>query len=306
MLITGAAGFIGNVACQHFKDRFCVIGVDDLSRLTSVAPSGIAAFIKTSVVEALPRVGPVDVVLHLAGQVSVMKSLEDPRSDFLRNAVTGLETALWSKEYGVRCLIYTNTNKVFGSMESEALLENSVRDECRLNPQTPYGVSKAVAGLYIRDLLPDSSFDFRMSCVYGDTQIGSEDQGWIGYIRRRVEQGEPITCYGDGWQVRDLLHVDDLMQLLDLVVAPAEFRSSSGSALAPGSYTVGGGWENAFTFRRVVELLGGKIDRYFPARLHDQAFFVSANEGVSRAGWEPKILAQNWMRRHSVCQEVLA
>lgn len=298
MLITGAAGFIGRVAWDYFDAAgWELFGVDDLSRPSAQRPEDLLRkgheFYQRDVCDIdeieLPAV---DVVLHLAAQVSVTRSISCPARDFKTNAMGTFRVAQWAQRTGVECFIYSSTNKVFGSLPGQ---RNPIRDDQPLQPKTPYGVSKATGGMYVRELLPDVGYDLRQSCIYGDTQFGTEDQGWVGFLNRRIAMGEPVVCYGDGTQVRDLLHVADLVKLYDLII--------TGKAMLPaGSYTVGGGEANTISFQDAVRELGGEIRRYEPWRQDDQKYFVSANEHVtygSCCGWRPDIVARTWLRDQS-------
>lgn len=286
LLISGAAGFIGRAACARFKGKYQIVAVDDLSRPSARPPEGVL-FLRGDCVDGFPPGSGFDAIIHLAAQVSVVKSLIDPRADFKNNASKTMQLALSAsrmRPYPV--FIYANTNKVYGELRGQKC---PVRDDQPIRPETPYGISKAAGGMYVRDLLPDSGFDFRMSCIYGEDQIGSEDQGWIGYLRRKIRSGEPIRCFGDGTQVRDLLHVEDLLNAYELALD---------GIIPPGSYAVGGGGRNAVSFREAVELLGGKIGSYGDWRPRDQRYFIAAADGLRLAGWRPNVDAREWLKRH--------
>lgn len=288
MLITGAAGFIGSAAYVYYRDRFHVIGVDDYSRAPRKSGSGLLPVIYCDAGE-IPRVlrnAPIHVVLHLAAQVSVTASIQDPRNDFQRNAALTFDLAHWAARTKVKTFIYSSTNKVYGEMAGR--IPTPVCDDEPTNPQTPYGISKACGGMYVRELLPDTGYDFRQSCIIGEAQEfhATEDQGWVGYLIRSVRAGYPITCYGDGSQVRDLLHVDDLLRAYDLAID---------GKIRPGSYVVGGGTENAVTFEDVVRLLGGTIQDRKPPRPRDQIYFVARSDGLRKAGWRPETSTMAWI-----------
>jgi CDP-paratose 2-epimerase len=172
-------------------------------------------------------------------------------------------------------LIYASTNKVFGELNG---LSSPVKDDQKLSPETNYGVSKCSGAHYVADY--PKGYVLHQSCIYGEAQVGDENQGWIGWIRQRVKGNLPITCFGDGTQVRDLLHVEDLILLYDRIID---------GKIYPGSYVVGGGDANAFSFADVVALFGGKIESFADWRSHDQKHFVSANDGLSSQGWHPRI-----------------
>ena len=138
-------------------------------------------------------------------------------------------------------------------------------------------------------MLPDLGYVFHQSCIYGETQVGTLDQGWVGWLKHSVKNNVPVTCFGDGSQVRDLLHVEDLLDIYELVLE---------DKLEPGSYIKGGGKDNAKTFYAVLRWLGGRISKYDDWRLHDQRYFVSSNEKLNAAGWEPKIKFEDWAKKN--------
>jgi CDP-paratose 2-epimerase len=283
MVITGCAGFVGNAACARYRDKYHVIGVDDMSRPTAKVPEGVVFFGIGCHGMPLPTNGSIDIVLHLVAQVSVVESIKDPGNDFERNAQLTSALGLWASKCGVKKFIYSSTNKVYGDLTG---VTSPILDSQPIAPTTPYGISKACGGLYVREFLPDVGYDFRQSCIVGEGQTGTFDQGWVGFLIRQVRDSWDITCYGDGTQTRDLLHVEDLLDAYDLAIE---------GKLQPGSYCIGGGPTNVFQFEQVVNLLGGRVHFYKDWRPHDQRYFVSANEGLRAVGWKPKISAQEWL-----------
>lgn len=274
MLITGVAGFIGREAWQRFSGRYELFGVDNLMRDGSRMPTeGGTCYLAD--VENMDGFEDVDVIIHLAAQVSVTGSVHKPYADLITNAAGTLRMCQVAQRTGAK-LIFASTNKVFGELQGQS---EPVYDDQPWHPQTPYGISKAAAAMYVRDLLPSLGYVLHQSCVWSESQRGSIDQGWIGWLRRTIKAGKPVTCFGDGSQVRDLLHVSDLLDVYEMAID---------GKINPGSYVTGGGEESAATFSEVVELLGGKIDKYEDWRPHDQRYFVSANEELTRAGWAPK------------------
>ena len=168
-----------------------------------------------------------DVIVHLGGQVAVTRSLLDPRADFEANALgtfNVLEAARQSSRDPL--VIYASTNKVYGGMEDVALVETPTRwqfadlpDGCPetrpLDFHSPYGCSKGTGEQYARDyarIYGLRTVVFRQSCIYGPRQFGTDDQGWLAWMMLAALTGQPITIYGDGKQVRDMLHVDDLLE----------------------------------------------------------------------------------------------
>lgn len=292
VLVTGCAGFIGNALWKRWERKYRLLGIDDLSRETSVAPIIDSMQHHLFYVEDICNVDSIplpklDLIVHLAGQVSVVNSLIDPVRDMHTNTEGTLRMCMLAQKN--RCpLIYSSTNKVYGELCG---LETPVSDEHPLNPQTPYGISKCAGAQYVLDMLPNNGYVFHQSCIYGETQHGTLDQGWVGWLRHRILTGSPITCYGDGTQVRDLLHVEDLIDAYELVVD---------GKLSPGSYVTGGGIDNAHSFSEVVELLGGNVSSYDQWRQHDQKYFVSSNEKLIAAGWNPRIKFTEWVNKNPV------
>ncbi len=277
ILITGHCGFIGSQAWIYFVSKgYEVWGLDNLSRSTSVwnnSPSSIKGDVSDlNSIAVLNQ--SFDAVIHLAAQVSVVQAEIDPDLDFETNARGTFSVVQFAKARNAK-LIYASTNKVFGELEG---ISKPIKDRENIAPQTNYGVSKCAGAHYVSDY--SKGFVLHQSCIYGAAQVGDENQGWIGWIRQRVMGELPITCFGDGTQVRDLLHVDDLILLYNDILD---------GKIEPSSYVVGGGASNAYNFKEVVELFGGSISEYSVWREHDQKYFVSANEGVSSQGWYPKI-----------------
>src|SRR5439155_5500887 len=168
-----------------------------------------------------------DVIYHLAGQVAVTLSVTDPRTDFEINALgtlNVLEAARLSSRQPI--IVFTSTNKVYGALENLDVIEESSRYRFRRLPagvsevqpldfHSPYGCSKGTADQYARDyarIYGLRTVVFRMSCIYGPRQFGTEDQGWIAHFIIAALTGQPITIYGNGKQVRDVLFVDDLVR----------------------------------------------------------------------------------------------
>jgi CDP-paratose 2-epimerase len=277
LLITGHCGFIGSQAWRYFEDKgFEVWGVDNLSRSTSIwnnSPRSIKADINDlGGIKELDL--DFDFVLHLAAQVSVVEAESNPEYDFQTNALGTFSVVQFAKSRNAG-LIYSSTNKVFGELSGYS---TPIMDNQQLKPQTNYGVSKCSGAHLVGDYA--NGFALHQSCIYGEAQVGDENQGWIGWIRQRVLKDLPIICFGDGTQVRDLLHVDDLIRLYEMII---EFK------IKPGSYVVGGGEANAFSFLEVVQIFGGRVAEFSDWRQKDQHYFVSANEGLSEQGWRPEI-----------------
>ena len=245
-LITGGAGFIGANYVHRLLERGeGVIIYDDLSRHGTEAnvawlqaKHGKEAFgLRVADVRdagALAEAARgVDVLAHLAAQVAVTTSVTDPRTDFEVNALGTFNALEAARRAGTNpVFLYASTNKVYGGMEDVAVVEEATRycyrdyplgiPETRpLDFHSPYGCSKGAGDQYVRDYariygLP--TVVFRQSCIYGPRQMGVEDQGWVAWFIIAAVTGKPITIYGDGKQVRDVLYIDDLLDCYDAAV----------------------------------------------------------------------------------------
>jgi CDP-paratose 2-epimerase len=316
-LVTGGAGFVGsNVVESLLGDRHRVIVLDSLRRpgserniswLKGRHPKADIRFVDGDVrdfetVQAAVR--EADVVYHLAGQVAVTSSVDDPRTDFEINAggtLNVLEAARLSKRPPT--VVFTSTNKVYGALEDVAVLEEESRYVFRDHPHgiaesqpldfhSPYGCSKGTADQYVRDyarIYGVSTVVFRMSCIYGPRQFGNEDQGWLAHFAIAAAYGRPLTIYGNGKQVRDVLYVDDLVRALRLAVE--EIDRTAGEV-----YNIGGGPANTVSiWAEFGEVLASLADRRIPVdferwRPGDQPCYVSDIRKAKRElGWEPEV-----------------
>jgi CDP-paratose 2-epimerase len=301
LLITGGAGFLGVNAADHMiQAGWHVTVLDNLSRggternlewLTTRHPKSVR-FVKEDVrnAEALaPHVKNQDAILHLAAQVAVTTSLVDPVTDFEINAggtVNVLEAA--RKHNREAPIVFASTNKVYGKLgKSNA----ACKETQPLDFHSPYGCSKGAADQYIRDYARCFGMNtvvLRQSCIYGAHQYGTEDQGWVAHFVHSILNDRPLTIYGDGKQVRDLLDARDLSRLYAMAVERID--STRG-----GVYNVGGGPANQRNLLEVIEAIGelaGRSARYSFAgwREGDQEFYVSdIGKAKEELGWEPAI-----------------
>src|SRR5215831_10232687 len=244
IVVTGGAGFVGSNLVSSLLDRGHHVTVfDSLARpgsernllwLRKRHPGLHYVHGDVRDADALDSVvRRADVVYHLAGQVAVTTSVEDPATDFNVNALGTFNVLEAARRNGRRpTLVFTSTNKVYGGIEDVVVVERPARYEFQdpqsgisedqpLDFHSPYGCSKGAADQYVRDYariyhLP--TVVFRMSCIYGPRQFGTEDQGWIAHFIISVLTGKPITIYGDGKQVRDVLYVEDLVRAFRLAV----------------------------------------------------------------------------------------
>ncbi len=310
ILVTGGAGFIGsNLADRLARDGHDVLIFDALTRpgveanlkwLTSRHPAKVSVRIADIRDEAAVHAAAAGAraVFHLAGQVAVTSSLVAPREDFeinLGGTFTLLE-ALRARGGSVP-MIFASTNKVYGDLLDIELerggdgyrpVDPTIRsvgvdERRRLDFHTPYGCSKGAADQYVLDFARSFGVPatvLRMSCIYGQRQMGTEDQGWVAHFLLRALRGEPISIFGDGFQVRDVLHVDDAVDAY--VSAWQRIGSVCGQA-----FNLGGGPGNAVSLRQVLArieaLLGHALDTsYGDWRAGDQRYYVSDTRRATR------------------------
>ena len=311
VLITGGAGFIGsNLAASLLRAGAFVRVVDDLSRpgvehnlrmLRSLA--GDFEFIRGDVRDmemANIAVSDVDEIYHLAAQVAVTSSVTDPRRDLETNLLGTFNVLEAARQSGrLSFFLFTSTNKVYGELTHLPIVEDSTRyrfagreginETQSLDFHSPYGCSKGAAEQYVRDYariygLP--TVVFRMSCIAGPQQFGNEDQGWLAHFLYAALEQCPLTIYGNGKQVRDVLHVDDLVNAMQHAY---DLRSATAGEI----YNLGGGPQNATSLLEVlssVEQLTGRSLRAFwdLPRAGDQKIFVADTTKFQRAtGWQP-------------------
>ncbi|MCU1233252.1 MAG: NAD-dependent epimerase/dehydratase [Candidatus Solibacter sp.] len=325
VLITGGAGFIGtNLADRLLSSGRSVLVYDDLSRAGSernVAwlreKHGDALQVEISDIrnrETLrTAVRSADQVFHFAAQVAVTTSLADPLHDFEVN-VGGTLNVLEEirRRDNPPPLLFTSTNKVYGGLADLALEKNCTRyqpldaalrtgisEDRPLDFHSPYGCSKGAADQYVLDYARTFGMPavvFRMSCIYGPHQMGNEDQGWVAHFLIRAIEGKPITFYGDGMQVRDILFADDLVDAFLLA-------QSNIHTLSEQAFNIGGGLGNTISLVELLDLMarlqGDKpIARLKEWRPGDQRYYVSDTRKFKAAtGWAPKVNAQEGVER---------
>jgi CDP-paratose 2-epimerase len=308
VLITGGAGFLGVNAAHHMiKEGWHVTLLDNLSRpgternlkwLITRYPDR-TTFIKEDVrnAAALPEhVQGQDAVIHLAGQVAVTTSLVDPSTDFDVNARGTLNVLEAVRLHNHDApFLFASTNKVYGQLEEN---NSACKETQPLDFHSPYGCSKGAADQYVRDysrVFGMNTVVLRQSCIYGAHQYGTEDQGWVAHFVHSILRERPMTIYGDGTQVRDLLDARDLSALYALAIDKI--------AITRGEvYNVGGGPENQRNLLEVIdqigELTGKKPQFSFAAwREGDQKHYVSDIGKAGRdLGWEPKVDFERGLR----------
>ena len=325
ILITGGAGFIGtNIARSYLREDQSVHIFDNLSRpgveqnvfkLQQEFP-GKVHFThgdtrdQSAVTKAVATASR---IYHFAAQVAVTTSLEDPIDDLETNLIGTihlLEAIRRSPAHP--SLLFTSTNKVYGRLSGVELVKRGSRYEPEqsrlvsagagedqpLDFLSPYGCSKGSADQYVLDYA--RSYDlpatvFRMSCIYGPHQLGSEDQGWVAHFLRQAMKAEPITIYGDGKQVRDLLFVEDLVRAMRL--------AQDNMGIAAGEpFNLGGGPGNSTSLLELLEemrlLTGNPVEiEWGSERLGDQKWYVADTSKIRRMlGWSPKVGIRDGLR----------
>ena len=325
ILITGGAGFIGcNAAARFIKQGEKVTILDNLSRpgahknldwLRETFGSTAFEFLQSDIRDSEAvnlAVKNKNVILHLAGQVAVTTSVVDPRTDFEINAIgtfNVLEAARLNKENPV--ILFSSTNKVYGNMEEATSLmnesryvykdfKNGIPETFPLDFHSPYGCSKGAADQYVRDyarIYDLRTVVFRQSCIYGPRQMGVEDQGWLAWFCIAVLNGDPITIYGDGKQVRDALYVDDLINAYELAIQQIEITSGK-------VYNIGGGTENTISVwselsHELEQIVGHKIKvSYDDWRPGDQNIYISDIRNAKQDfGWSPEVGVSEGVKR---------
>ena len=319
VLVTGGAGFVGsNLADRLARDGHDVMVFDALVRpgvrrnldwLKRRHPTRVEAVIadvrdEAALTQAVARSRA---VFHFAAQVAVTTSLEDPIGDFRVNvgATVSLLDALRRRDDGTP-ILFASTNKVYGDLAdvelqldegwkpTDPVLRRTGIPETRpLDFHTPYGCSKGAADQYVLDYARSFGVPacvMRMSCIYGPRQMGTEDQGWVAHFLLQALAGEDITIYGDGWQVRDVLHVDDAVEAY--LAAWRQIDAVSGRA-----FNLGGGPANAVSLRQVLAKIGSLTGRnvahrYDMWRAGDQRYFVADTRAARQALALP--VAQDW------------
>ncbi len=317
ILITGGAGFIGcNLAAACIREGHRVTLFDNLSRRGSEANlawlrslfGDAFVFIQGDIRDypaILAAARGQEAIYHLAAQTAVTTSVADPRTDFEINALgtfNALEAARHAGHDPV--FIFASTNKVYGGMEDAAAVELATRyvlpdyphgvPETRpLDFHSPYGCSKGAADQYVRDyarIYGLRAVVFRQSCIYGQRQMGVEDQGWVAWFVIAAVTGKPITIYGTGKQVRDLLHVDDLVRAFQLATARIDVTKGE-------VYNLGGGPANTLSIWAefgplLSELIGRPVApaAFREWRPGDQPVFIAdIRKAAAEFGWTPQV-----------------
>jgi CDP-paratose 2-epimerase len=316
VLITGGAGFIGSNTARHFAAKgWRVVVLDDLSRRGSsnnldwLRSKVEVEFVRCDVRDAgrleqvLRDLRP-EAALHLAGQVAVTTSVADPRVDFEINAIGTfnlLEAVRRASPDTV--VVNASTNKVYGKLESLGValrgerwelsdLPRGVDESQPLDFHSPYGCSKGAADQYVVDygrIFGLRTITLRQSCIYGTRQMGVEDQGWVAWFTIAAVLGRAVTVYGDGRQIRDVLWIDDLVELYGRAIDAARDGVS-------GAFNVGGGPERTLSLRELIARLEELTGRPLEHRLEEwrpgdqRAFVCDIGRAERELDWRPRTM----------------
>lgn len=341
VVITGGSGFIGsNLAASYLLEGKDVVILDSLARPgvdanlawlceehgnrvhTCIADIRDTGQVRDAVEDA-------SLVFHLAAQTAVTTSLDRPVDDMEIN-VRGTLNVLEAARAGRRKpgVIFASTNKVYGALEDietdltagchrpldPAIARRGIGEERSLDFCTPYGCSKGAADQYVLDYAKSYGIPaavLRMSCIYGPRQFGTEDQGWVAHFLINALKEEPVTIFGDGRQVRDVLYVDD-------AVAAYRALHADIGRIGGQAFNLGGGPRNAVSLAMVLgeiaRITGTPVEtRSEPWRQGDQLYFVADTSRLEKAtGWQATVpwrtgllrLAR-WLRKERFAQTVL-
>lgn len=326
ILITGGCGFIGTHTAEYFlRNGHEVVVIDNLSRentdlnLKHLRSVGLKDFyeediIDTKIIKNIFSIETeskikIDAIIHLAAQVAVTCSVDNPYQDFYANAYGTLNILEAVRKYCPNAaFINASTNKVYGDLSHYHYHEYTSRyslvgkpfgisEKEPLNFKTPYGCSKGAADQYVLDYAATyglKTVSIRQSCIYGERQYGVEDQGWIAHFAISAIKEKPITIYGNGKQVRDALYVGDLVNLYERCIQG--IRKVSGQSI-----NAGGGFERTVSVLELIGILSNnynfKID-FSDERTGDQKVFVSDNtKALDSLNWEPKTVIEEGFKK---------
>ena len=329
ILINGGCGFLGsNLASHGIEAGHDITVFDNLSRLGSAAnyewlkKSGEFTSIHGDTrnkndVETIIKENEFDAVFHLAGQVTMTKSIANPYKDFEVNTMGALNVLDSIRKYSPQTAIFfSSTNKVYGDLEYFIYEETPTRYVCKEFPngfdeslsldfRSPYGCSKGAADQYMLDyarIFGIKATVFRHSSMYGSRQFATYDQGWVGwFVQKAIEQyrtpkSEPLTISGNGKQVRDLLQAQDMINLYYSALENVDVVWGE-------AYNIGGTMEQSLSLLELFDMLNQMLDikleyTELPPRQSDQKVFVADIKKIhSKIGWEPKVTASEGVKK---------
>ncbi len=313
ILVIGGCGFIGYNVCEFLlsKNLKKLIIVDNLSgqsskkNLAKIKEKKFLNFYNIDAsnhkkISSLIKKNKPNAILALHGQVAVTKSIEDPRKDFNNNFLSIFNILESIRKYSPKSkLINLSSNKVYGKILNLKLKEEKLRYETSLlinekfplSFESPYSCSKGAADQYLLDyskIYNLNTSSLRLSCVYGENQWGTEDQGWIAWFIKCAIKNKKIRIFGNGKQVRDILHVKDLSNLIYIMLKQKKFPKGE-------AFNIGGGRKNTISLLEVVKKLELKFNKninlsFLKPRFGDQKYFVNDLTKIKKlTRWSPKI-----------------
>ena len=322
-LITGGCGFVGTNLALGLKNKKIVI-VDNFSKKKSLLNylflkknKNITFFKKNIsnkkfIFDIVKKYKP-HTIFHLAGQVAMSRSIINPINDFFDNTVGTLYLLEAIRKFSKKTrIIYSSTNKIYGDFSNLKIKEGKTRyfvnnlnngfsEKFSLDFKTPYGCSKGSADQYVLDygrMYKINTAVFRHSTIYGGRQFFTYDQGWLGWFcaqaikQIKLKKIKGFSISGNGKQVRDLLHVNDVVKLY--ILASKKFKKINLQA-----FNIGGGFKNSLSINELISILENKfqvnLKFYFKnERANDQKIFISNNSKITKCiGWKPKISIVN-------------
>lgn len=328
ILINGGCGFLGsNLASYGIENGYDITVFDNLSRVGSeknlewLKSLGNFKFVSGDTrnkndVETIIKSGQFDAIFHLAGQVAMTTSIDNPYKDFEINVLGAINVLDSVRKYSKHThVLFSSTNKVYGDLEYYQYKETEKRYICEEYPdgfdekvcldfRSPYGCSKGAADQYMLDYYRTFGINttvFRHSSMYGSRQFATYDQGWVGwFVSKALEQKnspsiEPFSISGDGKQVRDILNNKDMINLYYLAV-------NNKARVAGKAYNIGGGMKESLSLLELFDMLNGMLGinmKYtkLPWRLSDQKVFVADISRIKNdIGWKPKVSAKEGIK----------
>ena len=324
ILITGGLGFIGINTALKFAENNEVHVLDNFTRkgnsenLKIINNSNITVHIKDirnqNDIELVWNEIKPDVVIHLAGQVAVTTSVSNPREDFEINILGTFNLLECLRKYSPETIfLFSSTNKVYGEYDTQIVETEKkyvykdilgINENVNLNFHSPYGCSKGSADQYVRDynrIYGLKTVVLRQSCIYGPNQFGIEDQGWVSWFTIASNFDKKFYIYGDGKQVRDVLHITDLINLYNMII-------NNINKCVGKIYNIGGGSENSLSLLELIEFLEKYLDKklnfeFSDWRHGDQKIYISDITKIKEdIGWTPKINTKEGL--HNLCSWV--
>jgi len=317
ILITGGAGFLGsNLTLRLLKDGAEVVIADNLSRrgveknfsmLKEKYPKLRNHQVEINDISSVIVRERPDLIYHFAAQVAVTTSVESPVSDFRINAEGTFNVARTAGEYDIP-VVYSSTNKVYGDNVNNVpikefktrydfsgkLAKKGISEDFSIDAMhhTPYGCSKLAGELYIREF---GGVVNRCSCMYGEHQFGIIDQGWVSYFIIQKILGKPITIFGDGKQIRDLLYADDMVELL--LLQAQHLLNPKKKNIRGEVFSVGGGHKNTVSLLELCDVLDleKKFGEWRPS--DQKVYYADISKAKKILGWTPKVSAKEGIQK---------